>query len=371
MEIVKQKRNIEIDIVKGLAIILMVAGHASVQVNFIYLFHMAVFFMAAGYFYKDSASDTVQSVWNYTVKKFKGLWLPYALWTAIFSLLRNFFININVYTNNPLILEDVDSGFAFVTEYWTWKDILINIIKGCILPGNVQMGGALWFLATLLQVSIGYCVIDFVLKRFLNQRYMLFAQGVVSVLLLGIGYFLCIMNVYIFGIESFFSCYCLFYIGMLLHKTADKFVLTKTKSVVFVFVSCFAILCYLNTRTSISLGANQYDSPFILLGASLVGWFFLYEAAMLIKKSTAIAKIMTYIGQNTLPIVVLHFLAFKLVSLAAVLVNGKELYCIAAFPVLYTDVIWSVLYIIVGVAVPLGLNELWKGIKKRINYGKN
>lgn len=371
MEIAKPKRNIEIDIVKGLAIILMVVGHTSAQENFIYLFHMAVFFIAAGYFYKEVASDNVHSVWNYIIKKLKGLWFPYALWTAIFSLLRNFFIDINVYTNNPLVLEQVDSSFAFVTEYWTWKDVFINVMKGCILPGNVQMGGALWFLATLLQVSIGYCVIEFLLKRFIDKRYILLAQLVVSILLLSMGYFLCVKNVYIFGVESFFSCYCLFYIGKVLHEFADKLVLSKTWMMIVVFVVCLGILCCLNGLGSISLGSNKYDNPVFLLVASLSGWFMLYEAATLIKRNQGFANIMAYIGKNTLPIVVLHFLAFKLVSLLAVLITGEELYCIAAFPVLYIDFGWRVLYIIVGIALPLIVNRIWVELRKRIEYGND
>lgn len=64
------KRNIEIDIIKGLAIVLMVLGHAETPIhNFIYLFHMAVFFIAAGYFYKEKSSDSIQSVIQYIIKK--------------------------------------------------------------------------------------------------------------------------------------------------------------------------------------------------------------------------------------------------------------------------------------------------------------
>lgn len=40
-----QKRNLVIDILKGLGIILMVAGHSGFPfTRFIYLFHMAIFF---------------------------------------------------------------------------------------------------------------------------------------------------------------------------------------------------------------------------------------------------------------------------------------------------------------------------------------
>ena len=59
METVNKNRSVEIDLIKGLAIILMVIGHTETPAqNFIYLFHMAVFFMASGSLYQESASDS-------------------------------------------------------------------------------------------------------------------------------------------------------------------------------------------------------------------------------------------------------------------------------------------------------------------------
>ena len=47
-------RNIVLSVVKGIAIILMVVGHAEAPdflTRWIYTFHMPVFFIAAGYFF--------------------------------------------------------------------------------------------------------------------------------------------------------------------------------------------------------------------------------------------------------------------------------------------------------------------------------
>ncbi len=49
-----EKRNNAIDIAKGFGIILMVIGHAEmpgILNRSIYLFHMPLFFIAAGYFF--------------------------------------------------------------------------------------------------------------------------------------------------------------------------------------------------------------------------------------------------------------------------------------------------------------------------------
>lgn len=283
-----------------------------------------------------------------------------------FSVLRNFFIDINIYTNNPLILDTVDNKFAFVTEYWTWKEILINVIKGCILPTNVQAGGALWFLATLLQISVLYCIVNFILHKVLKEKNILIAQGVISMAFLAIGYFFQVCGISLYGIETCFSCYCLFYIGLLLNKYNEKVYPVKTRNVVIVyFVSTF-VLCVLSRFGSVGLAANNYSNPLFLLVASLAGWYMLYGLAMLIKQNEKVGELFAYIGKNTLPIVVLHFLAFKLVSLTGVLVLGDELYKISAFPVLYVGFGWRILYTFVGIAIPLAVNEIWKVIKRKI-----
>lgn len=57
------KRDNCVDIVKGIAIIFMVLGHIGISddiTRFIYLFHMAVFFMASGYCYSEKYSQSVR-----------------------------------------------------------------------------------------------------------------------------------------------------------------------------------------------------------------------------------------------------------------------------------------------------------------------
>ena len=51
-----ENRDLTIDIGKGIAIILMCVGHSYVCTfldTFIYLFHMAFFFMMSGYFFRE------------------------------------------------------------------------------------------------------------------------------------------------------------------------------------------------------------------------------------------------------------------------------------------------------------------------------
>lgn len=79
-------RNTTISILKGIAIILMVIGHAEAPemlTNFIYTFHMPLFFMAAGYFF-DRKYLSQPGV--FIGKRIKGLYLPFLKWSILLLL---------------------------------------------------------------------------------------------------------------------------------------------------------------------------------------------------------------------------------------------------------------------------------------------
>ncbi|MBO7516002.1 MAG: hypothetical protein J6T47_10305 [Lachnospiraceae bacterium] len=65
-------------------------------------------------------------------------------------------------------------------------------------------------------------------------------------------------------------------------------------------------------------------------------------------------------GRNTLAVVVLHLLCFKIVNMFGVIIFGKPACLIAAFPVLYEGGAWWIAYTAVGLGVPIALNVLRK-----------
>ncbi len=169
-----KNRNINIDIIKGIGIILMVGGHCGMPfTHFIYLFHMAIFFMASGYCFNASNSETMQDVLSFVKRKFKGLWFPYVLWTAVFSLLHNVFIKAGIYSPAP----------------WSISEIGKNIIKSFFLHGHTQLGSALWFISALMQIAVLYCCIDYVIKKVtVSKKANFLLQGAVSIVFLAVGY---------------------------------------------------------------------------------------------------------------------------------------------------------------------------------------
>ena len=73
--------------------------------------------------------------------------------------------------------------------------------------------------------------------------------------------------------------------------------------------------------------------------------------------------VIVYIGQHTMPILIFHFLAFKLVSFAGVAVTGEPWCKIASFPNAYVGFWWCAAYTAVGVALPLALAREWGEVR--------
>ena len=185
-----KERDANIDIIKGIGIILMVGGHCGMPfTHFVYLFHMAIFFMASGFCFKSSNSDSLQNALKFIGRKIKSLWLPYVLWTTIFTLLHNAFIKVGIYTADLRLVELASDISLKVTRQWSKAEQVKNIIKAALLHGHTQIGSALWFVATLMEISVLYCVIDLIIKKITNSaKIELEAQGAIATVMLAFGY---------------------------------------------------------------------------------------------------------------------------------------------------------------------------------------
>ena len=102
----------------------------------------------------------------------------------------------------------------------------------------------------------------------------------------------------------------------------------------------FLILLFANQVGSIALDENHYENPIFLLSVSICGWILLYDIAQILKKSKCVSKVLICCGQNSMAVVVLHFLCFKVVSLTGIVFYKQSIGYIAAFPVLYENGMW-------------------------------
>lgn len=72
----RNKRLIYIDIAKGIGIVLMIIGHCGIDnhpyiKNIIYCFHMPLFFIISGYFFKVRENkECIKNIWNRLIKPY-------------------------------------------------------------------------------------------------------------------------------------------------------------------------------------------------------------------------------------------------------------------------------------------------------------
>lgn len=360
-----QKRNPVIDILKGLGIILMVAGHSGFPfTRFIYLFHMAIFFMASGFCFKSESSANVGTTIKFIKRRFIILWLPYVVWTTLFSLLHNVFISLNVYTNNPLIFNYTDIERGGLTDIWSYKTILKNICMSLLLSGGTQMGGALWFICILMKISLLYIFFDFIIKRFLKNT--LIIQAILSVLLLCTGFIFHLRGISFLSFDKVLSYYCLFYFGFCLKSfnICERF--DSWYSRLFIFTGAFIILIICKHFGRIELADTHYTNPVFLIITSVCGWMFLYELSYFISKNRKLADGIIVIGKNTIAVVILHFLCFKIVSFIGIIITDAPEYVLACFPTYMKTGAWWAAYTIIGVGIPVLLSVIYKLIKQKV-----
>ena len=73
-----------------------------------------------------------------------------------------------------------------------------------------------------------------------------------------------------------------------------------------------------------------------------------------------LTKFLTFIGNHTMPILIWHFLCFKLVSLVIILVYSLPVEQLAEFPVIETHATryWWLAYVFIGSTLPLLLDSI-------------
>ena len=355
----KVNRNTEMDIAKGIGIMLMVIGHIGVRYSsLIYLFHMPLFFIISGYFY-NSYYD--KRPIEFLKRKLKTLYIPYIKINIIFCVLHNFFIRYYLYiTDKEIILlnnNDIINN-VYMTKY-SLNDLIFNIIRTILFMSNEQLSSATWFLRVLFINSILFSIIGYYCLKipYKNKNIL---KLIICLTLFIIGFIFQVNEFNPIQIPVSFSTLILFYIGYIIkEKQWIKFLINKYNIIIYIIV-----LLIMNKIGSVSLEVNKYTNPIFLLITSLSGFIIIMNIAKYISKVQKLMIIITYMGKNTIPILGFHFLAFKIITLVQIIILRKPLYYLAAYPVLDSNGAWAILYLIVGVSLPLLFNYICIKIKK-------
>lgn len=349
------KKIVYMNIAKGLGIIFVVMGHAFVPFyNFLYMFHMALFFFISGYFYKDKYSSNPGLLIK---KRLKTLYLPYIKYMIIFVLFHNIFMHFN------LISPKIDYGTKMIYMY-SIKDYIANIIKVLRFGGGEPFAVAFWFFRSLFLVNIIFCLITFLITK-LNIEYKSELMSISIFILFAIGNLVNFLpnhkSYVITTIGTTLVALLIYYLGYL-YKRYEKHIKINILSMIFSF-GILIIDCFYG---HIEMASNTYPSPAFFLLNSILGIYLIMGISKLLEHRKIVCKILSYIGENTIIIMALHILAFKIVNLIEINVYNYPVYKLAESPVLIIKYGWWILYSVVGVVVPICIKYMTCKIAKII-----
>lgn len=274
-------------------------------------------------------------------------------------MLTNVFIKLNIYTNNSLFIEALgaDIGNNVLTEPLGLFQIIRKAIAIVLLVGGTQLGGPTWFFGTLYIIIIGHTVFFALANKIIKRRRIsLLLYFAVLILVLVTVKVLTSKTIKI-PLQSFvgriFIGYYLFLLGtgikrVYLSYSFDIKLIWKMA----VAAISFVILLIMDKCTSVSIATASITSIWSFTLCSVTGALLVFTASSMAPEF--LRSVLSYIGERTRPIVCLHMISFKIVTVVIIVASGLPMYMISSFPVLQNTTSWFwVLYTLVGIAVPL------------------
>ena len=362
------RRVEEIDIVKAIAIMLMVACHAGVSfARFNQMFHMAIFFIAAGFFFRDSSSDSLCSTAKTIWSKYRKLVILFFLWNTVFVLLHNPLTRTNII---PAGAENVAIPTPDPSSFYTAADIVKRILLGLLFGYREFLIGGFWFFRVLFLITAAYCAIDFLLKKLTkgNRWAGLGGQFIASATLLFVGWHFSRKGQDFFSIPHVCSFYCLYFLGHLLALARSKYINWKWPIYLAILILSFGLLLYLNTRGYVGYNLNDYyPGPLYMLCCAFTGWCWLYSMAWFLQKIPVVSTVLKVTGQKTLSVLILHLPVLKVIQIIQALYFKTPLYGLASFPSVRSgNTWWCLLYVALATAIPVLLDVLYRRLTSPI-----
>ena len=342
-----------ISITKGIAIILMVIGHSGcpkVLDDFIYMFHMPLFFIVSGMYFKDSYLTNRSSRLLFLSKRIKGLYKPYVLNGMLFLFLHNIFFNLNIYNSKYGYNGDV-------SHLYDTKDYLIGFVNVITMRKTEQLLGGYWFLEYLFK---GW-VLFFALRHFLSSFYIFVICLIGGTFIYKFKDTLPIMDL------DFLICAIAFIsLGHFLRDAICKCRLFKMKWIYILITLLIVFWGSLNFPSAIGRVYWLLFVPFVF--CALSGTIMVYLTSTVIFEnfsSNCFSKFLKYSGDNSLTILTWHFLSFKVVTLAIIIYYNLSIDNLAHFPriMYFSQMGWWIIYSVVGVLLPLTIHKIVRNIK--------
>lgn len=324
-----------IDILRGIGIILVVLGHAPIDKNvleYIYNFHMPLFFFISGYLFNLNQDKKFN---NFFSNKFKGL--------------------IKVYFYSYIVSIAIWIMFNII-QFGDFNIDLNIVVKEFILAkrNQIRFNGALWFLPALFVTEVTF----YTLKKILKLDVWVL---VITIYLSYVGLLkyktMASVNTLPFTLDAVMWLIFFYNIGYLVKKYLSNFEVKnayKWSSVV-LGIPSFILLINLNKYYSIidyfyGIGAIKLKFTFVIL-TQISGILFYYGIALILKK----CSILEYIGRKSVFAFTLHLpLVWPLLDIIFKKINYDQFNNL---------ILTSSIYVIISLIITLGVEKAYKYMK--------
>lgn len=275
------QRDKTIDIAKGIAIFLVIVGHQGdigMLSHFIYTFHMPLFFILAGYFFKEKdVATTFKSSWKRLVNPYLFSCALYLLWYIAFGM---------KYHSLDMITR------AFRCAMWG-----SGAYHGDVIWGQLPTIGMIWFLLALFWSRVVYNAIVKIIPKY---KYII--GGLLAVVAT-------VVNNYVIDLPCAIlpglSAIMFFMLGSFLreHQTV---IVEKQKTLVPIGLVCWiiAIVCSQTNMVSCHYGCYPLD----VIGACGGTWVVYQLSRLINSKGGKVSTFLTWAGVNSMSILCAHFL---------------------------------------------------------------
>ncbi|MCD8381959.1 MAG: acyltransferase family protein [Clostridiales bacterium] len=337
----REERLAWMDVAKGIGIFLVVYAHAnSPYFEYIYLFHMPLFFFLSGFLYNSKGS-----FWSFLIKKIKSLYIPFVGWNIIVIVIRLI----------PRFFRGEMTGQLILYYLKRFGKILLTIDwEGDYL-------GASWFLGALFLVSLVYRLLDccvregkykrsfitlFFITAGLASFYLELPYRLNRTIILGMFYAVgCAIRIHWKELES---CFCLVGAG-----------------------ASFILLVWIGTTTRVNMGANEYNNVLLFLLAACLGTYLTVCVSEMVCNlshplAQRIERLLAWWGRRSVDILLWQFVMFRLVAAFQFWLEGEPISNAFSTSIYVTDGLWWLAYTVVGVFVPLA----WGWLLRQGIWGK-
>lgn len=341
------KRDVKLDVAKGIGIVLMVIGHTGCPNwlhSSIYSFHMPLFFIISGL---CIGGDKISGAYReYFYNKVRRLYLPfiqYGLFFYFFDQLRMLICEDNHSLDIVSLVRDIALIFAMIQ--------------------TPQLIACYWFITALFISSI-FAVLVLKVSKIYMPRYQWLIVPIMLMIML-------LLFKYNFHISILLSYKTVYYTTLILLGYHMKMAIRYMNKYNLPLLGVMCVFICSATFILFDMSSTP-DSPLKLLLRFLLSTIgslgVIIISSYLVKHAKHISKFLTYIGGRTMDILTWHFSALRLMNIFVVLLFALPKDQLAEFPCISSDPYYWIFFVPASIIISLIIGNIIERVKQIIKY---